>query len=277
MLALTQDVKTLALGIVFGCFGLPALCADRNPVDIVRQSIINYQKDWLASLDYTYTERDVTKDSSGRPKTTEVSQVTVIDGTPYSRVIAKNGKPLSAEEARREDQKYKKALGERDNETPEERAHRVQKYRNQWKFLSEIPAAFNIKLLGNETIAGRPNYVFDLTPREGYTPTTKYGRIFPSVHGKLWIDEEDLRWTRAECDVIDTISMGWILARVGEGAKITIQQVRVDGDHWMPKELDINGSAKILLVKNRNLDETVSYTDYKRVRSSTAPTNAKNQ
>ena len=67
--------------------------------------------------------------------------------------------------------------------------------------------------------------------------------------------------------MINTISIGWVLARIGPGAHITMKQVKVDGEHWMPKEIDVNGSAKILLVKNRTLDETVSYSDYKRVRA----------
>ena len=270
-------MKALRTTIAFGLIASPIFCADPNPVEIVTRSVVNYQKDSQEALDFTYTERDVTKDTSGRPKTTTVSQVTVIDGTPYSRLIAKDGRPLDPDDARSEDEKYRKVLAERDRETPEQRARRVRKHQEEWKFLSEIPEAFNIKFLGHETVAGRPNYILELTPRPGYTAKSKFGRVFTSVQGKLWVDEEDLRWTKAEADVIGTVSVGWILARIGPGAHITIKQVKVDGKHWMPKELDINGSARILLVKNRSLDETVSYSDYKRIRPSAGTAAAKNQ
>jgi hypothetical protein len=269
-------VKTLALTLALGYLSGTALCADTNPVEILTRSIVNYQKDWQASLNYTYTERDVTKDAAGRPKTTDVSQVTVIDGTPYSRLIAKNGHPLSGEEARHEEEKYKRTLAERDHESTEQRARRLRKHAEQWQFLAEIPEAFTIKMVGRETIAGRPNHVLSLTPRDGYVPKSKYARVFPSVQGKLWIDEEDLRWTKAEADVIDTLSIGWILARIGQGAHITIKQIKVEDQHWMPKELDINGSARIMLVKSRSLGETVSYSDYKRLRPEPPTAAAKN-
>lgn len=270
-------VKTLAVSIALGFIANPVYCADPNPVEIVTRSVVNYQKDWQASLDFAYTERDVTKDATGRPKTTEVSQITVIDGTPYSRLIAKNGRPLSSEDARREEEKFQKTLAERDKESPEQRARRIRKHQQEWSFLSEIPEAFNITLAGHETVGGRPNYVIEMTPRPGYTPKARFAHIFTSVQGRLWIDQEDLRWTKAEADVIGTVAMGWILARIGPGAHITIKQVKVDGEHWMPKELDINGSARIMLVKNRVLDETVSYSDYKRVRSQPGTAAARNQ
>ena len=97
--------------------------------------------------------------------------------------------------------------------------------------------------------------------------------MFADIAGKLWVDQQDLRWTKAEANVIDTISIGWFLARIGPGTHITLKQVKVDDEHWMPKEFAVNGSAKIMLVKNRLLDETVSYGDYKRVRPP-APTAA---
>jgi len=270
-------VKILILTTFVGFIAGSAYCADIDTHDIVAKSIVNYEKDWMAALDFTCTQRDVTKDASGEPKTIEVSQVTVLNGTPYTRLIAKNGHPLDAEEARRENEKYEKAVAARDRETPEQREKRLRKYQEEWGFLHEVPDAFNLKLLGHETISGRPNYLIELTPKPGHTPQSKTARIFPNIEGKLWIDEQDLRWTKAVAHVIDTISVGWVLARIGPGAHITIKQVKVDNEHWLPRELDVNGTAKIMLVKNRALDETVSYSDYKRIRDTQATAAAKNR
>ena len=250
--------------------------ADPNPKEIVSQSIANYEKDWTAALDFTYLERDVTKDSSGQAKSSELSQVSAIDGTPYSRLTAKNGHPLGAAEARKEEEKYQKALRARTDETPEQRARRLAKYRDDRQFLHEIPDAFDMKLLGHDNIDGRDNYVIALSPKAGYVPKSKNARIFSNIGGKLWVDQQDLRWTKAEANVIGTISFGWVLARIGPGAHITMKQVKVDGEHWMPRRIDVEGSVRILLVKNRNLDETVSYEDYRPVNKSPAAVTAKN-
>ena len=250
------------IGLIAGC----ALGAEPNPRDLVSQSILNYDKDWQAALDFTCTERDIAYDSSGHPKAVEISQIDVFKGTPYNRLIARDGHPLSLEEERKEDEKYQKMLNMREKETPDQRARRVRKYEEERQFLHEIPAAFDMKLFGSETVAGRPNYVIALTPKEDYVPKSKNARLFSSIEGKLWIDKQDVRWTQAEANVIDTISIGWVLARIGPGAHITMKQVKVDGDHWMPEEITVSGTARILLVKNRALGETVSYDNYKRVR-----------
>ena len=270
-------MKTATLTIVVSLIAGRAFCADPDVRDLVSQSITNYDKDWQAALDFTCTEHDVTKDSSGHPKTVEISQINVFKGTPYSRLIARDGQPLSTEEVRKEDEKYRKMTDTRERETPGQHARRIHKYEEERQFLHEIPDAFDMKLLGHETLAGRPNYVIALTPKEGYVPKSKNARLFSSIEGKLWIDLQDVRWTQAEANVIDTISIGWVLARIGPGAHITMKQVKVDDEHWMPKEIDVNGNARILLVKNRTLDETVSYDNYKRVRPAPGTAAAKNR
>jgi hypothetical protein len=269
-------VKTLAWFATLGCLASVGYSAELNPRAILTKSISNYEKDWNAALDFTCTEHDVT-DTPGHSATAEVSQVSILDGTPYGRLIARNGHPLTAEEVRKEDEKYRKAAGARDKETAEQRARRLRKYQEQWRFLGEIPDAFDMQLLGHETIQGRANYVIQLTPKAGYVAKSKNARMFPDIEGKLWVDEQDLRWTQAEAHVINTISIGWVLARIGAGAHITIKLVKVDDEHWMLKELAVNGSARIMLLKNRSIDEIISYSDYKRVIPRVGTAAAKNR
>jgi hypothetical protein len=262
----------LVLGFLTGS----AYCEDLDPRQIVAKSISNYEKDWTAALQFTYTEHDVNRGVSGEPQTVEVSQISELGGTPYTRLIGKNGHPLSAEEARKEEEKYRKVQNARDSETPEQRSRRLRKYQEQRSFLREIPAAFNMKMLGRETVNGRPNYVIELTPNHSYVPKSKNARMFSDIEGKLWVDVDDLRWSRAEARVIDTISIGWFLARVEPGAHITLTQTKVDSEHWLLKEIDIKGAARIMLVKNRSLDETISCSDYRRIPSTAGTAAAKN-
>lgn len=269
-------MKIAALLPIFGFATFPVFCADVNARDLVVQSIANYETDWKAAVQYTYVERDISKSSADQTKNVELYQVNVVDGTPLKRLIAKNGQPLDHEAALKESGRYQKALDARDNETPAQRARRIRKYDNERSFLNEIPNAFNMKLLGHETIGGRPNYVISLTPKQGYVPVSKEARIFPNIKGKLWIDEQDVRWTKAVADVIDTISFGWVLARIGAGAHITMTQEKV-GEHWLPRKIEVDGVAKILLVKNRTIDETMSFENYKQAGAVPATAAARNR
>ncbi len=270
-------MRTLALFAVAGLINQCGWCVEASPRDIVAQSIANYQKDWKAALDFTYTEREISRSASGLPKSVEVSQVNVVDGTPASRLIAKDGHALDAEEARKEADRYQKLIKARDEESREQRLRRIRKYEEERQFLYEIPDAFNMKLLGHETLNGRPNFMIKLTPKPGYVPKSRNARLFSSIEGTLWIDEQDVRWTKAVAEVVDPISFGWVLARIGPGAHITMKQVRIDGETWMPKEIDVNGVARIMLVKNRTINETISFENYKRVRPAPGSVAAKNR
>src|ERR1700749_714199 len=125
-----------------------------EPKEIVRKAIVNYGRDWREQRKWAWTETDIT--ASDDTKEVEVGEVAPLYGTPYERLIRKNGHPLPAEEQRREDRKYQRALKERENETPAERAARIRKYDESREFIADVPEAFNFKLTGEETIDGRP-------------------------------------------------------------------------------------------------------------------------
>lgn len=263
-------MRTLALLAGLSFLPYTSACADPTAPDLVAKSIANYLDDWKAELNYSYTERDDSTDSTDK---TELYQVNVVDGTPYNRLIARDGHPLNADEARKQAEKYQKMLDLRDKETPEQRQRRLRKYEDEFAFLKDIPKAFNMKMFGTETVNGRPNYVIELTPKPDFVPTTKYERIFPGIEGKLWIDEHDVRWTKAVAHVVDTISFGWIMARISPGAHITMLQEKV-GEHWFPRKIEVQGEARIMLVKNRTIDNTITYDNYKPLNPAPAVTDA---
>lgn len=230
--------------------------AQVSPRELLKQSLANYDRDWHASMNCSYTQRDVEKSSAGTK--VSVSQVTVIDSFPYEKVISRNGKPLSADEARKEEEKYQKAL----KASTSDREKRVAEAERKRDFLKEAPDAFDAKLLGEEPLAGRPNYVIHLTPKPGYEAKSSHAKMFSKLEAKLWIDKEDMRWTKAEAHVIDTIAIGFFLARIGPGANILMEQEPIGDNIWLPKKIDVSGNAKILMMHNKSIDEELTYSNY---------------
>jgi hypothetical protein len=237
-----------------------------TPVDvkeIVRQSIRNYERDWRAQMSWAYTQTDVTMADGTRE--IEVSEVAPLDGTPFERLLMKDGRPLSAEERRKEERKFERAQRQREKESPAEREARIRKYESERAFVKEIPDAYNFKLVGEESIDGRPAWVIEMTPRPGFTPVSPHAAMLAHIEGKLWIDKEDVQWAKAEAHVIDTISIGWIVARIGPGARFTVEQTRVADGLWMPKHITIKGVARVLMVHSKNLNESLRFSGYREV------------
>ncbi len=156
----------------------------------MKQSIDNYNHDWREAMSWAYTQTEVSQ-ADGKQQV-DVSEIIPLEGTPYERLISRNGKPLDAAEQRREDHKYEKALKERIGESPRERAERIEKYEKARAFIDEVPNAYDFKLLGSEAVDGRPAWVVQLTPRAGYIPGFA-ACLHSSAHrGQVWIDKQDV-------------------------------------------------------------------------------------
>jgi hypothetical protein len=228
-----------------------------NPEELVRKSLANFHQNRERALHYTCMQRD--EENPGSEKKVSVSRVIIVNGTPYERTISRDGKQLTGDQEKREEEK----LAKRRNESGEEQQKRVREYKTAMSFLDEVPEAFHFRLVGEENIDGRPNYVVACTPKPGYHPHNSRAAMFQHIQAKLWIDKEDLQWTLAKADVIDTISIGWILARVSRGAQISIEQTRINHSDWLPKVIDVKGEARVMLVKDRPIREHITYYDYK--------------
>lgn len=227
---------------------------------IVRASIENYGHVRREEMNWVWTQTDVT--ASGAATETDVFEIEPIKGTPYERLVGKNGGPLTAEEQDTENRKYEKTLKERENESPVVRAARIRKYESDRAFIEDIPEAYHFKLLGEETVEGRPAWVVQMTSRPDFIPAAPHASMLEHIEGKLWIDKEDVQWAKAEARVIDTISIGWILARIGPGTRFSVQQTRIANGLWMPRRLTIAGVAHVLLFHARTLNEELTYSGY---------------
>ena len=216
-------------------------------------------------MNWASTQTDITK--SDGTKEVEVSEVIPLDGTPYERLIRKNGHPLTPAEQRKEDRKYERALRQREEETPAEREARIRKYDEQRAFVSDIPNAYDFRLLGEEMVDGRPSWVIGMTPRANFTPTAPHGSMLEHIEGKLWIDEEDIQWAKAEAHVIDTIGIGWILARIERGTRFTLEQTRIESGLWMPRRIAIAGAARVMIFHSKSLSEELTWSGYRRADS----------
>ena len=221
------------------------------------------ERKWQAQDRYTHVERDEDRrlDSDGQVKSinVDVSRIILFNGAPFEQFLEHNGRPLSPQEEAQQGQKIEKQK----HETPQDREERLAKERENRSLIRELPAAFEFQLIGEDVVNGRPAYVLQATPRPGYQPRGKYGRIFSKVEGRLWVDEQDLGWVRIEGQVIQPFSLGVFLARVQRGSQIAMEQTRLADGIWMPARIDVRASAKLLFVKSLLIERVLTYSDYR--------------
>ncbi len=230
-----------------------------------------------AGRNYTYIQREEEHklDGSGKVKSTETRtlEIMVLYEEPVRKLIAKNDKPLPDNEAKKEEEKIQKIIDKRKNESDDDRKKRVEKAEKQQeegrKFVKEIADAYNFRYSGIEMFEGRETHVIDADPRPGYQPHMKDAKFLPKFRFRVWIDKVERQWVKVDIQCIDTVSVGLFLARVHKGSNIQIEQTRVNDEVWLPKHVALKLDARVLLFKGLNIDEDVTYRDYKKFRTGT--------
>lgn len=250
---------------------LPSLLAAQNAAEIVRRALAEDTASEAIARNYTYLEKQELRTRDGntmKVRDSNTYDVTLLEGSPYRRLISHNGRPLSAADERKEQEKLRQSIEGRKHETEAQRQQRIadwhRKEEKQHEPLHEIPEAFNLRFDPDETIEGHPVYVIEGTPKPGYKPKTKTAFFLPKVKGRFWITKDGFQAVKIEFVTLDTISWGGIVARVSKGTRVTVELTRVNNEVWLPKRILVAGSARVLLVKGYTGELDLSYSGFKK-------------
>ena len=85
------------------------------------------------------------------------------------------------------------------------------------------------------------------------------------LKGSIWIDEATLEVVRAEATAMDSVSFGGgFIARLNDGAAVTLLRERIDGNVWLPTSIRMKGSGRALLVRRMTIDYFIEWFDYRK-------------
>src|SRR5215831_4421725 len=258
-----------------------AVQAQAKPLPELKPFLAEVRKtlhtDRLLLSQYTYTEKRTSMqlDSNQKPKKTVINTFEVFPGSServgYRRQIVKDGKPLSAEELKKEDQDVQKRIEEAEKRrkqiTPAERERKqAERMRRENQIIDDVFGIYDIQMTGREVIAGRQTILLKFQPAgTSYKPRTSEGKNMQHVAGKAWIDEQDHQVARVELEVIDPISIGLgILAKLQKGASIVSERRKFNDEIWLPVKTDVTLNARVLLLKGFNIRQIDEYSDHKK-------------
>lgn len=242
---------------------------------IVRRSV---EQDWAnlsKARDYTFVRREETHrlDRAGGVKQSESKtfDVVIIGERPYEKLIEEDDRPLEGRKARKAQEEFDKAVRKSQDLSESERHKQAEERRKEEeearRFVREIPEAFTFEFVRNDQIDALPVWVIRATPRAGFKPKEKRAAILSKFQGVLWIDQKDYQWVRIEAEVIDTVSFGWVLARLGKGTTLTFQQTRVNDELWLPSKATTRINAKLALLKSIRAEVNVQWREYRKFRT----------
>lgn len=240
--------------------------------EIVRRSLEANDQNWKIARNYTFLQRTEERrmDAGGslKSKVVKTYDITLLEGSPYIRLVARDDHPLPPAEEKKEQEKLQKSIADRMKETPAQRERRISEYdkrrTRQQEAIREIGDAFDFRILGAERMEGHEVWALQATPRSGYQPRSSDARILPHVRGKIWIDQKSFHWTRLEAEVVSPVSWGLFLVRLDTGARLRFDMTRVNDEVWLPRQIWISASARIGLLKKLRVEEETTYKDYRK-------------
>jgi hypothetical protein len=261
------DLKPDASGVV----------APEQIRELLRRAEENDVENDKRARDYTYVEREERHhlDGHGGIKKVEsrTSEILEISGEPVERLTAKDDKPLPPEDAKKEDDKIQKIIDKHKKESDEDRRKRMKReekeHEDDRKFVLEVADAFNFRLVGSEAIDGRDAWMLEGEPRPGYEPKSREGQVLRKIKGRIWIDKKEESWVRLDVVAIDTISFGFVLARIHKGTHIVVGMIKVNDEVWLPKQVQAHVDLRVALFKSYDEDVEQAFRDYKKFRTDT--------
>lgn len=259
----------MCLPVLFLLFasGIVLYAQQPNVEEIIQKSVEANQADFKAAPDYNNKERDRT------PKGSKTYQVTMIEGSPYSRLIAINDKPLSPAQNAQEEKKQQEAAAKRRSESPEERQQRIAKYekgrRRDNDMMAQLTKAFDFTFLGEHKMRGFNVYMLKATPRPGYQPPNMETQVLPGMQGELWIDQKTYQWVKVTAHVVHPVSIEGFLAQVEPGTQFEVEKSPVGNGIWQITHFSMKSNAKVLYMFSRASQEDDTYFDFQRIGQST--------
>jgi hypothetical protein len=237
---------------------------------IIRRSVRVDSRNDRLMRNYTYKVLNEVRvlDSTGQVKATHTTldEVLYVGGRQYLHPLEKDGKPLPANQAKKEQAKLDRAVAEASHLTDAERAKREEEedrgHEKRREDIQYIPDAFDFTVLGEAALNGRETWQIHAAPRRDYKGPN--GSMLRNIEGTIWIDKKDYEWVKAEANVLDPISIGLFLARIGKGTRLSFENFRVNDEIWATRHILLKGSARVALVKIPEVEQELTFSDYRK-------------
>ena len=198
-----------------------------------------------------------------------------LNGDEITTPVKKDGKPLSDEEQKKENEKTRKRIEQEQKKEKKEE----QKEAKQEKAKEEGKESKNNEDPGieiflrvcqfvnprRERFRGQDVLVFDFEPNPEYKPKNFVEHVVKELAGVVWIDEKAHDVVRLEAYFVGDVRLAaGVLANVQKGTSFVFEQAFINNEVWLPTYLEAHVGVRLLLVKGFKVNVTTRYSDYKR-------------
>lgn len=261
----------LGILLVGGLF-VPVDGQELSAQDIIDRAVARAEEQRKAQpeLAYEATVESITEKLNGDGEVQETERETYqqypLEGVVYEELVAKEGEPLSDDDARNE-----RARREEFVEDVRERVAKgeepLPEDENRIEFNEEFVERYDLRIAGEDVVDGHACWIIEIEPRPGDLPVRR--RIDVALNnatGRVWVSKEDYGLARVEFEMVKSVRFwGGILGTLRN--TVGRMEFRRTPDRvWLPATMDIKLDLRILF-RNMRRRMVREWTDYSPVRA----------
>ena len=197
-----------------------------------------------------------------------IDTVSIVVETEYGsvrRLIMKNGRPLTAAEAKAEDERVQRFIHDPEK-LAKQRRDGAQDGKNAEELLKMLPEAFLWKVQSDD--AQRITLHFD--PNPNFSPPDMQGRVLGAMAGTLVVNKAQSRIETISGKLTQDITIGWgLLGRLRQGGTFRVERREVAPGLWQIVETHVHIEGKALFFKSIGEQQDEVQTEFTQVPAGT--------
>jgi hypothetical protein len=259
---------------------LPDLKALFKEIDENQKAIDKIKENYTG----TRSEEETQYESDGRVKKRETREETFfyLDGEEISTLVKKDGKPLSPEEEKKENEHVRKEIEKHQKDAAKKKA-KEEKAKDEGKNDSNDEPGIEVFLRAcqfvnprRERFRGQDVLVFDFEPNPEFKPHKLVEKLVHELAGVVWIDEKAHDVARLEAYFVGDMKIGGgLVANLQKGTSFVFEQAFLNNEVWLPTYAEAHVGVRVLLVKGIKINAVERYSDYKKFNVETLSTISK--
>ena len=219
--------------------------------------------------DYLFHEVVTQHETKGK---TEVNEFDVfwINGVEVHKKTRKNGRDLTDDEKRKEDERIDKEVAKaknrknkadaRNRETDSQGHEEITVSR--FLELGSFIHPRRVQINGRDTIA------VDYTGDPKAKTRNRAEDVVRTIAGTIWIDEQDRVITRLEGHFANDYKIGGgLVMNIKKDTTFSMQQKKINNEVWLPAEAEGHGAARVILFVNFNGSVQFAFSDYRKFKA----------
>ena len=220
--------------------------------------------------DVTATQTELDKNGHEKKVTDEEREIFTVNGVRIARMLKKDGRELDEKEKKKEEERIEKEVekARKKKDKADENGKETDSRGNDVINVSRILELGTFTNAQRVMLNERPTIVADYTGNPKVKTHNIGEAVIKDLVGRVWVDEEEKALVRGEGHFVDNFHVGGgLLVNLKKDSSFSFVNRRVNGEIWLPAQVDGKGSIRVLLFVNFNGSSHWEFSKYRKFKA----------